>query len=199
MCRTEQVKPDFEMQLNDLRRYCQVHSWEYDEVFEYCSGNGNQPKLKDVLEKVRLKHYNVLLVHSMARFSLEQPSKTYETLSLVVDSYQCRFISLFEGIDSGDSVRWSITMRLFPYFVNMFTRHLSIKDENGIKNQNDHDKDTGKHLGRPKKDIDSAKLMDIKKTGLSLRRAVEVYNNGLPPERWISRSKMAQALSEQGT
>jgi len=40
--------------------------------------------------------------------------------------------------------------------------------------------------------------MDIKKTGLSLRKAVDAYNNGLPPERWISRSKMAKALSEQG-
>jgi hypothetical protein len=188
------------MQLTDLRRYCQVNRWEFDEVFEYCNSQGDQPKLKEVLEKVRLKHYNVLLVHSLGRFTREHPSKTYETLSLIVDSCQCRFISLFEGIDSGDSVKWHITRSLFAYFANIVGRYESIKVDDGAKNQKDQDIDQEKHLGgRPKKDIDYGKLMDIKKTGVSLRKAVEAYNDGLPPERWISRSKMAKALSEQGT
>jgi len=51
--------------------------------------------------------------------------------------------------------------------------------------------------GRPRKDIDQARLLDIKRTGLSVRKATEAYNSGLSDKEQISKSKMAQVLSGQ--
>ena len=57
-------------------------------------------------------------------------------------------------------------------------------------------KGKGKYSGgRPKKEVDQVKLMDINRTGLSVRKATEVYNSDLPRKGWISKSTMAQALS----
>ncbi|MBP7055673.1 MAG: recombinase family protein [Candidatus Omnitrophica bacterium] len=194
-CSTDEIKQDVEVQLKELRRYCDAYGWQHDEVFEYCSGyKGDQPKLAEVIEKIRLKHYDVMLVHSIDRFSREHPSKTDETLNRIVHLYKCRFISLAEGIDSEDDVKWHIVRHLFTYFANMFSRNLSIKVKNGIKNKKDKGLYSG---GRPKKDIDYKRLLDIKGTGLSVRKAVEAYNSGLPRKMWISKSKMAQALSAQ--
>lgn len=194
-CSTDEVKQDVEVQLKELRRYCDAYGWQYDEAYEYCSGyKGDQPTLAAVIEKIRLKHYDVMLVNSIDRFSREHPSKTDDTLNRIVDLYKCRFISLAEGIDSEDDVKWHIVRHLFTYFANMFSRNLSIKVKNGIKNKKDKGQYSG---GRPKKDIDHTRLLDIKRTGLSVRKAVEAYNSGLPRKMWISKSKMAQVLCEQ--
>lgn len=196
-CSTDELKQDVEVQLKELRRYCDAYGWQYDEVSEYCSGyKGDQPQLNKVIEKIRLKHYDVMLVYSIDRFSREHPSKTDEILNRIVHLYKCRFISLAEGVDSEDEVKWHIVRHLFTYFANMFSRNLSIKVKNGIKNKKDKGEYSG---GRPKKNIDSTKLMDIKRTGLSVRNATEAYNNGLPRKNWISKSKMAQMLSAQVT
>ena len=196
-CSTDELKQDVEVQLKELRRYCDAYGWQYDEVYEYCSGyKGDQPRLAEIIEKIRLKHYDVMLVHSIDRFSREHPSKTDETLNRIVHLYKCRFISLAEGIDSEDEVKWHIVRHLFTYFANMFSRNLSIKVKNGIKNKKDKGLYSG---GRPKKNIDHTRLLDIIRTGLSVRKATEVYNSGLPKKSWISKSKMAQALSGRTT
>jgi len=53
----------------------------------------------------------------MSKFSRPPLDKLYETLSLIVDTYQCRFISLYEGIDSQDSAKWHITMSVLAHIV----------------------------------------------------------------------------------
>lgn len=192
-CSTDELKQDVEVQLKELRRYCEAYGWGYDEVSEYGSGyKGDQPKLAEVIEKIRLKHYDVMLVYSMDRFSREHPRKTDETLNRIVYTYKCRFISLAEGVDSEDEIKWHIVRHLFTYFANMFSRNLSVKVKNGIRNK----KDKGEYAGgRPKKDIDYTRLMDIKRTGLSVRQATEAYNDGLPRKSQLSKSKMAQILA----
>jgi len=193
-CSTMEAKQDVDMQLKELRRYCDAYGWQYDEVFEYSSAyKGAQPILAEVIERIRLKCYDAILVYSMDRFSREHPSKTDEMLNRIVYTYKCRFISLIDGIDSENEMVWLTARHLFTYFANMFSRNLSIKVKNGIKNKKDKGLYSG---GRPKKNIDSMKLMDIKRTGLSVRKAMEAYNSGLPRKMWLSKSRMAQALSE---
>jgi len=149
-----------------------------------------------VIEKIRLKHYDVIVVYSMDRFSREHPRKTDELLNRIVYDYKCRFISLAEAIDSNDEMKWHIVRHMFTYFANMFSRNLSMKVKNGIKNK----KEKGEYLGgRSKKLIDSDRLRQIKTAFLcgvySIRRATEVYNRGVPRQQWIGKSKMARLLS----
>ncbi|GEM_PF-6612596 len=67
----------------------------------------------------------------------EHPSKTGVILNRIVYLYKCRFISLAEGIDSNDDVKWHIVRNLFTYFAQMFSRNLSMKVKNGLRNKKD--------------------------------------------------------------
>lgn len=68
-CSTDEAKQDVEVQLKELRRYCEAYDWQHNEVSEYGSGykSDSQPKLDEMLEKIRLKHYNTLIVYSIGQ------------------------------------------------------------------------------------------------------------------------------------
>ena len=196
-CSTDESKQDVEVQLKELRRYCEHHGWEYDEVFEYGSGyKGDQPKLKDYIEQIKKGFYGAMLVWSMVRFSREHPRKVDDLLNRIAYDYKCRFISLTDGIDSADEVKWHIMRHLMTYFANVYSRKLSERVKNGIKRAKEKKTYNG---GRPKKKIASERLMDMKEKvldrGLSIRRAAEEYNDGLPRDQRIGKSKMAELLS----
>ena len=60
-------------------------------------------------------------------------------------------------------------------------------------------KDKGEYSGgRPRKDIDPARLKVIVKAGLSVRKATTAYNAGLPRKSWVSKSRLASALAAYG-
>ena len=109
-CSTSESKQDVEVQLQELRRYCDAYGWQYEEVWEYGSGykSDNQPKLEGVLEHIRLKRYNVLIVFSMDRFSRQSPSKINALLDVIVEQYGCRFMALQQGIDSQNELTWHV-------------------------------------------------------------------------------------------
>ena len=77
-CSTDEKRQDTDVQLKELRRYAEAFGWSYDEDSEYESGfKGEQPKLAEVIEKIRRKHYSIILVSSLDRFSREHPKKAY--------------------------------------------------------------------------------------------------------------------------
>ena len=88
-CSTDESKQDVEVQLKELRRYCGAYGWTCDEVSEYGSGfkKDNQPKLDEILEKIRLKKYDILIVYSMDRFSRQSPSKINALLDRIVEEH----------------------------------------------------------------------------------------------------------------
>lgn len=198
-CSTDEKKQDVEVQLKELRRYCEHQGWEHDEVFEYGSGyKGDQPKLKEKIEQIKMGYYGVMLVWSMDRFSREHPRKVDDLLNRIAYDYKCRFISLTDGIDSADEVKWHIMRHMMTYFANVYSRKLSERVKNGIKRAKDKKTYNG---GRPKKEISSERLMDIKERvmggRLSIRNATKKYNEELPKKDWISKSKMAELMSKR--
>ncbi len=133
-CSTDESRQDVEVQLKELRRYCDQQGWQYDEVAEYGSGyKGDQPRLKEKLEEIRRGAYSVILVWSMDRFSREHPRKVDELLNRVVYDYHCRFISLGDGIDSADEMKWHIMRHMLTYFANVYSRRLSERVKGGIQ------------------------------------------------------------------
>jgi len=149
-CSTEESRQDVEVQLKELRRYCEAYGWQYDEVSEYGSGfkKDCQPELDKVLEKIRLKHYDVLIVYSMDRFSRQSPSKINALLDRIVEDCKCRFIALQQGIDSQNELTWHVVKPLFTYFANKFSKDLGEKVRNGIVRKKERGIYSG---GRPKK------------------------------------------------
>lgn len=171
-CSTDESKQDVEVQLKELRRYCEAYGWQCDEVSEYGSGfkSDNQPKLDEVLEKIRLKHYSMLIVYSMDRFSRQSPSKINALLDTIVEQYHCRFIALQQGIDSDNEMTWHVVKPLFTYFANKFSRDLGDKVKRGIERKKQLNKYTG---GRPQKKINSGKILELRKQGLSFREIAD--------------------------
>ena len=145
-CSTDETKQDVEVQLKQLRDYCKTNQWEYDEVFEYGSGSkGVPPKLQQILNLIANRTYQVIVVHSLDRFSRLKPSVTEKMLNHITDC-KCRFISLAENLDSDNPMVWYCFKGLWLYFANQYSINLSKKVKLGMIRA----KEKGVHIGRPK-------------------------------------------------
>lgn len=193
-CSTDEKKQDVEVQLKELRRYCDHQGWEYDEAFEYGSGyKGDQPKLREKIEEVKLGFYGVLIVYSMDRFSREHPRTVDDLLNRIVYDYKCRFISLADGIDSADEMKWHIVRHMMVYFANVFSRKLSERVTLGI--QRAKEKGTYKG-GRPsKKDkVNVAEVKQLYAKTKSFRKAADLYNTTRYGNNRISRNYVKRVV-----
>lgn len=191
-CSTDEKRQDTEVQLGELRRYAQAYGWTYDEVSEYGSAfKGEQPKLQDVIEKIRLRRYSIILVYSLDRFSREHPQKTNALLDRIVYDYKCRFISLKEGIDSQNEMIWHVIRPLFSYFANVYSRQLSEKIRAGIQNKRNKGIYRG---GRPKRTYDLNRIKTLRSEGHSFRNVVKLYNDGLPRKDRISHTQVSRLI-----
>lgn len=167
-CSTDESKQNVEIQLKELRRYCEAFGWLYDEISEYGSGykSDNQPKLNKALEQIRLKHYHTFIVYSMDRFSRQSPGKINALLDQIVEQYKCRFIALQQSIDSNSEMTWHVVKPLFTYFANKYSKDLGDKVRKGIKRK----KESGKYSGgRPRIKVDINDILHLRKAGLSYR------------------------------
>jgi len=195
-CSTDEARQDTENQLRELRRYCQAYGWPFDEVAEYDSGfKGTQPKLQAVLERIRRKEYDALLVYSLDRFSRQHPSKVNALLDQVVYQFGCRFIAMQEGLDSQNEMVWHVIRPLFTYFANAFSRNLSEKIKLGIKTKREKGIYRG---GRPRKSVDPDRLkaLLLTRNGDGWRTLAQKYNNGLLPREQVSFSLLRRVVKQ---
>ncbi len=194
-CSTDESRQDTDVQLKEIRRYAEAYGFDYDEVSEYGSGyKGEQPKLDEVIEKIKLGHYSTLLVYSLDRFSRQHPKKVNALLDQIVYDYHCRFISLKEGIDSTNEMVWHVIRPLFSYFANVFSKQLSEKIRAGIKNKKEKNLYRG---GRPEKLVNPERLKAIltEHGRLALRPLTVRYNADLSKKEQVSHQTIRKALA----
>ncbi len=149
-CSTDESRQDVEVQLGQLRDYCKRQDWNYDEQFEYESGYKTiPPKLQNILDLIAKGLYDVMIVHSLDRFSRLKPSSTEKMLNHIIDC-KCRFISLQENLDSDNQMMWYCFKGVWMYFANQYSKKLSKKIKLGMERANEK----GIHIGRPKGSLD---------------------------------------------
>ena len=195
-CSTDEKRQDTEVQLAELRRYCQAFGWEAEEVWEYDSAyRGEQPKLKALLERIRRQEFAALLVYSLDRLSRQAPSQTNRLLDELVERDGIRFISRLEGIDSANELTWNVVRPIFAYFSNLFSRNLSAKIRAGIRHQQERGTYRG---GRPRKtvDVERLKVLRLAHGGYGWRRLTAAYNEGLPARQQVSMT-LLRSLSKK--
>lgn len=193
-CSTDESRQDVENQINICKRYCDSQGWPYKILQEYESAyKGRRRIFDDLLERVRLKEFNILMVYMLDRFSRETPTKIVSTLHRIVEENKCRFISVKEGIDSKNDM-WQIIMMVFAYMANNYSKMLGIRVREGIK----HKKEQGKYQGgRPKKEIDVYRLKCIaRRSGLGLRKIAQEYSRDLPKKDRISYVQVKRVLQK---
>jgi DNA invertase Pin-like site-specific DNA recombinase len=195
-CSTDENKQDVEVQLIQLRQYCEAYGWDYTEVAEYGSGyKGCQPKLDQLLEDIKEKRFNVLVVYSMDRFSRESPSKINALLDTIVEKHGCRFLALQQGIDSDNELTWAVCKPLFVYFANKYSRDLGQKVRLGIAQK----KAKGVYRGgRPRKSVNLAIIEDLRSKGLTLRAIAQEINFNKSQQEKISYSSVQRLVSKTG-
>ena len=194
-CSTDEAHQDVEVQLKELRRYCEHHGWSYDEISEYGSGyKGDQPKLKEKLKQIKLGHYGIMLVWSMDRFSREHPRKVDDLLNQIVYDYKCRFIAMADSIDSSDEMKWHIMRHMLTYFANIYSRRLSERVKGGITRA----KEKGTYKGgRPSKKhrVDIGEVKQLYAKTNSFRKAADLYNTTRYGNNRISRTYVSRVMA----
>lgn len=196
-CSTSEARQSVEAQLEELRRYAEAYGWQYDEVSEYDSGfNGEQPKLKELLEKIRRQEYRCLMVYSLDRLSRQAPSKTNRLLDELVEQHRCRFISKLEGIDSENELTWNVVRPIFAYFANLYSRNLSEKIKAGIRVKRQNGSYRG---GRPCKNVNTHRIEALIADGPhGWRSLAKAYNEGLPKSQQVSPSLVRRVCQKEG-
>lgn len=200
-CSTSEKRQDISIQIKELERYCKASGWDFDVIVEFDSAyKGSQPKLAELLNKIRLKHYDILLVHSLDRFSRQHPAKINALLDEVVFSYGCRFLAIQQSIDSNNPLIWNAVKPLFTFFANQFSQNLSEKIRLGIKRS----KEKGQYVGgRPAKYVNMRRFKSLKEqlSDSGYRKLAAAYNQGVSKKLRISprqvlkvRNKLTQGL-----
>lgn len=194
-CSTNESRQDVENQTTICERYCKAHGWDYQTFQEYESAYRARSRkiFEDVLERVRLREFDGLMVYMLDRFSRETPTKIVSDLHRIVEQDGCRFISIKENIDSQNEM-WQIVMMIFAYMANNFSRMLGIRVREGIE----HKKSKGEYRGgRPQKRIDTGRLKKVvKDRTLSLRQIAMAYNHSLPKKQQISYVSVKRLLQK---
>lgn len=192
-CSTTEEKQDVQSQVDACTKYCDAQGWAYQVFTEYESAYRlkQRPVFEDVLERLRLKEHNVLLVYMLDRFSRQKPTQIVSDLHRITEIFGARFISLREAIDSSQPM-WEVIMMIFAFMANNSSKMLGIRVREGIrlkKAKNEY------HGGRPAKRVDADRLKTIVSNGkLSLRGLAAAYNAGLPKTQWLSHQKVRRLL-----
>ena len=195
-CSTTEKQQDVNVQLTELRRHCQVMGWSFTEFAEYDSGyRGEQPKLHELLSRIRRHEFDCLLVYSLDRLSRRPPSYTNRLLDELVEQQGVRFISKLEGIDSANELSWNMVRPILAYFANLFSRNLSEKIKLGIKTKREKGVYRG---GRPRKavDPDRLKALLLTRNGDGWRKLAQRYNEGLRSDQQVSFSLLRKVIQQ---
>jgi len=183
-CSTNETRQDTEVQLKELRGYCDRNGWDYVEISEYGSGyrGDKQPKLDELIERIRLKHFDVLVVYSMDRFSRQKASKVNSLLDCIVEKYGCRFIALQDRVDSENEDSWGLFRYWWVYFANKYSKQLGEKIKKGIARK----KERGLYKVNTAKKLDWKEIVALRGQGLGWRGIAARINESRPSKQQVS-------------
>lgn len=164
-CRVSTKDQTTENQLLDLRKYCEARGWK---IAAECMDNGisgakdDRPALKEVMALARKRKIDTLLVWRFDRFarSLSHLVNTLEELKgLGVD-----FVSYQEAIDTSTPqgrMMFGVMASLAEFERCLIQERIMA----GLRRA----RSQGKVLGRPKEELDTVRVRQMRVQGLSLR------------------------------
>jgi len=135
-CSTDESKQDVDAQLDKCITFCKSNEWDYEIIKEYSSAwNKPRPKFKQLLERIRLREFKVLVCFDMDRFSRDDPHIADGYLNKIVHEWSCRFVSLNDNIDSDNELSWHVMRHMMVWQANKYSQRLSDRIKEGIKNK----------------------------------------------------------------
>lgn len=173
-CRVSTTDQTVENQKHDLTRYCEARAMKVVGVFEDIGVSGAQssrPAVDALMNAARRREFDVVLVWRFDRFArstqhLLQALQEFRELGI-------DFVSNSEGIDTSTSVGKMVFT--FLSAIAEFERDI-IRER--VRAGIARAKAEGKHCGRPRKGIDLARAVELRRQGLGYKQIAKAL--GIP-------------------
>lgn len=140
---------DPENQLVPMRKFCEAMEWNISAEFvdRASGGNSNRPEFQNMLARTRQRHFDVILVWSLDRFSREGMTNTLSYIKQLKE-YKTGLRSLQESwLDTTQSGVTDLLLGIFSWVAAEEKRKISERTKAALARK----KAAGIKLGRPKK------------------------------------------------
>jgi DNA invertase Pin-like site-specific DNA recombinase len=154
-----------EMQLRELREYCQRRGWsiagEYVDI-GISGAKEKRPQLDRLLTDAHCRRCDVIVVWKFDRFArsvshLIRALETFQSLGI-------EFVSLTEGVDTSTPAG-KMMFTVLGAVAELERSLIAERVKAGLRNA----RAKGKQLGRPRIVVDSARIADLRARGVSWR------------------------------
>lgn len=140
---------DPEVQLIPLRKFADAMDWEVTAEFvdRASGGNSNRPDFQRLMRRVRQRHFDIILIRSLDRFSREGISNTLAYIE-TLKKYKTALKSTQEAwLDTTQEGIAEIILAMMAYFAKEARMKISRDTKAGLERA----RAKGKKLGRPRK------------------------------------------------
>lgn len=138
---------DPENQLQPMRKFCEAMDWEiaHEFVDRASGGSANRPQFQLMLGEVRQRHFDIILVWALDRFSREGMTNTLSYIKQLKD-YKTGLKSLQESwLDTSQEGVAELLLAIFAWVAKEEKRKISERTKAGLAKL----KAKGIKLGRP--------------------------------------------------
>ena len=156
---------DPEMQLRELREYCQRRGWDISSEYIDAGVSGakdSRPRLNELILDANRRKFDAVVVWKFDRFarSTSHLLKALETFQIL----KIEFVSLTEGIDTSTPLG-KLVFTILGAVAEMERELIRERIRAGVRNA----RAKGKKLGRPKVAVDAAAVASLRAAGHSYR------------------------------
>lgn len=160
-----------EMQLAELRAYCQRMGWQPVEYVEKASTRGKRPGLDRLLADARQRKFDVVLVWKLDRFG-RSVRELHDNIAHL-DQSGVRFLALMSNIDTDQRNPTSrLLLNMLAAFAEFERDLIQERTKAGIAQA----RRQGKHCGRPKLVFDRGRAQKMRAAGASWREIGKKLN-----------------------
>ena len=138
---------DPENQLVPMRKYCDAMGWQVSKEFmdKASGGSANRPDFQSMLSQVKQKHFDLILVWALDRFSREGMTSTLKYIQ-VLKAYKTGLKSLQEQwLDTTQEGVSELLLALMSWVAQQERQRISERTKAGLAKR----KAQGMKLGRP--------------------------------------------------
>jgi DNA invertase Pin-like site-specific DNA recombinase len=138
---------DPENQLQPMRKFCEAMNWEISKEFvdRASGGSANRPEFQSMLSEVRQRHFDIVLVWALDRFSREGMTNTLAYIKQLKE-YKTGLKSLQESwLDTSQEGVAELLLAIFSWVAKEEKRKISERTKAGLAKL----KAKGIKLGRP--------------------------------------------------
>ena len=140
---------DPENQLQPMRKFCEAMQWQICKEFidKASGGSANRPAFQSMLGEVRQRHFDIILVWALDRFSREGMTNTLSYIKQLKE-YKTGLKSLQESwLDTSQEGVAELLIAIFAWVAKEEKRKISERTKAGLAKL----KARGIQLGRPRK------------------------------------------------